>query len=69
MTCRTCKFLDVPPDKDGVERIRENTIYDCTAPFPEVAHLFPFSARLTTVRRMFMFPKDGAGCPAWEKRK
>lgn len=68
MTCRTCKFLDVPLDEDGVRRVLEDRTYICDAPVPMVAHLFPASVRFSAPK-LRMVARAGSGCPAWEKRE
>ena len=71
MTCRTCKWLDVRPDKDGKRRVRKNNGYRCivqvAAPkWPDSvtkAHGYYYSPA-----RTFMSPDEGENCPTKEKR-
>lgn len=73
-TCRTCQFLDVPPDKAGRIRPRSNYTYRCLAPDP-VMPVMP--ASITTAygfswppcSRSYMHPDEGEGCPTYEARK
>jgi len=77
MTCRTCKWLDVHPDKDGRVRIRK-LYYECLAPVPECPPL-PYCITLshygqwTNFRwppyRSRVMPDRGAGCPLWQARE
>ena len=70
MTCRTCKFLDVLPDKDGKRRVRQNNAYRCLVPLPEVAWpdsvLEAYGSHLPT--KTFMSPDRGKNCQTHEER-
>lgn len=66
MTCRTCKFLEVPLSADGVRRPRKTNAYRCTVVVEQP--LMPMSmTRSYDFRwppsRSYMTPNDGAGCP------
>lgn len=73
MTCKTCKWLDVPPDKRGRIVVRD-TAYKCIVPLPEMPVLpdcvtkqygyTDFLAR----RDRWMIPKQGGTCPLHEAR-
>lgn len=69
MTCRTCKFLLIGPDKDGKRRARWDRFYQCRAPVPDVQHLMPHSVRALTPMKRVVAPDEGDYCNAWEKRK
>lgn len=34
MTCKTCKWLDVKPDKAGRVVVRKDSVYPCVVKFP-----------------------------------
>jgi len=36
MTCGTCKWLEVPPDKAGHRRVIKDKAYRCACPIPDV---------------------------------
>jgi hypothetical protein len=68
MSCRTCKWLRVAPDKAGRRIPRKDKCYFCEAPLPEPA--LPLS--VTTYHgwrwpppRNFMSPDDGEDCPVF----
>lgn len=66
MTCRYCKWLDVPPDKGGRRVPRKDKAYRCTVLIEQPA--LPLSVtRRTDFRwppeRYYMSPEDGEGCP------
>jgi hypothetical protein len=59
--CRTCRFLDVPLDSDGVRRPRATHTYNCLAEIPVVA--LPASVRnYTPPKPGRVEPRDGGGC-------
>lgn len=63
--CENCGHLEVPPDKDGVSRVRGMFAYVCRATLPEI----PVPKSLTvTVRRSRVGKGDGRGCPTWTPR-
>ncbi len=70
MTCRTCKFLDVPLDKAGRRRPYKNLAYPCTyeIPYPvlpdAVTRHFGFH---WPPARTYMSPRYGANCPCYEE--
>lgn len=66
MSCRTCKWLRVPPDKSGRRIPRKDKCYLCEAPLPEpvlpVSITGAYDWKWPPSRR-FMQPADGEGCP------
>lgn len=75
MTCRTCKFLEVPASAAGKIIPRKGNVYYCLSPVPKTAHLLPASIteaygyREPTERdRRRMAPDEGTGCPLYEPR-
>lgn len=70
--CKTCKWLDVPSDKNGRVTVRAHNTYRCTAPEP-ARPLIPCSMteaygwKWPTPRR-YMGGKDGDGCPTYAYR-
>lgn len=73
MTCRTCKYLDVAPNKAGrIVPLRLYT-YHCNAIIPPwrdiaLAATVP-SSGIGDIQKVRMRPDDGAGCPAYASRK
>lgn len=81
-SCRTCKFLVVPPDADGKIRVRKDEYYLCQPPIKPVEDLgLPASITATMNSRGWndfrwpphaqrMHPNDpaSANCPCYEKR-
>ena len=69
MTCRTCKFLEVPPDKDGRRRPMKHSVYECVV---EVSKPVLPSSMITyysfkwPLHRKCMEPDDGKDCPCWQ---
>lgn len=71
MSCRTCKWLDVPPDKSGRIVVREGWGYPCVAPIE-----MPRWPACVTNRHGFHWPKSGSttiaewgeNCPLFEPR-
>lgn len=72
MACRDCKYLDVPPDRDGKRRARKGSAYSCTAPKLEVLPPgVPASALIEFWRlnhRRSVAPDEGEGCNCFEPR-
>lgn len=75
MTCRTCKFLEVPPNAAGKKVPRKGNVYRCLSPVPRTAWLMPTSVTKTYSYRepdekskTMMEPDDGDGCPLYEPR-
>ncbi len=71
MSCRTCKFLDVQPDKSGRFIARKHKVYPCTV----VVEQPKLPACMTKtydyrwpLRRNHMQPDDGEGCPFYQQR-
>ncbi len=80
MTCRTCKWLEVPPRRDGKIVPRRNNSYRCAVPVPPPPAM-PASIRITA-RHSYglgnlewptscgdMEPDDGVGCTFHAPRK
>lgn len=65
--CENCGYLDVPPDKDGVSRVRGNHGYRCTAQIPDGALRVPSCCEIT-VKRNRVTKGEGRGCPTWTPR-
>lgn len=74
MTCKTCKWLDVPPDKRGRIVVRD-TGYRRIVPLPEMPALPDSITKqygyrdVTRDHHHFMLPRQGANCPLHEVRK
>jgi hypothetical protein len=73
MSCKTCKYFDVPPDKDGKARIRKGNAYRCTAPMPECpplpvcVSLEPWGFKWPPAKS-WVTPDMGTDCPVYEQR-
>ena len=72
-TCKTCKFLDVPPNKAGRIVVRYERAYSCIAPAPKLPKDFPQSiidraGFQWPPNRQSMFADDGDSCTVYEKR-
>lgn len=73
MTCKTCKWLNVPPDKRGRIVVRD-TGYRCIVPLPVMPALPDSITKrygyrdVTLARENFMLPTQGATCPLHELR-
>lgn len=65
--CENCGHLDVPPDKDGVSRVRGTYGYRCLAPPPDVKNTTPLSFDIKITRRR-VTKGEGRGCPTWTPR-
>lgn len=62
MACRTCKHLNIPPDKDGKIRIRKGS-YRCDCPMPPPP-VMPACIRVHVGRKgssygSFIWPEPG----------
>jgi hypothetical protein len=74
-SCRSCKFLDVMPDKSGKRVPRAVNAYSCLAAAQPVADMhFPDSiTRAYGFRwppsKTHMQPDQGVDCPAYEALK
>ncbi len=68
-TCKTCRWLVVPPDKVGRHVVRKDRMYRCAAPLPEVelplnvTKCFSFIWPL----RRTMVAGTWENCPCWEE--
>lgn len=76
MSCKTCKWFDVKPNKAGRIVIRKDTASRCIFPLPELPELphsvtksygWPESG-IAAFRRAWMPATSGVGCPAHEER-
>ena len=72
-SCRTCKYLNVEPNKAGRVVVRSNSGYRCLAPDPPLPVL-PDSIGKTYYftwppGRVYVSPDQGTECPVWEARK
>lgn len=73
MTCRTCKHLNVAPDKAGRRRPIKTHAYRCLFPTPELPALPDSVIGMTDLRetltkhRRYMEPGDGANCATYEQ--
>ena len=72
-SCRTCAYLEVPPDKDGKVRRRADKCYRCLAPIPPVPDDMPDSITRrhgyywpTNQNKSYMSVDGGATCGAWK---
>lgn len=65
MTCRTCKFLDVKPDKIGRVIPRSTFMYRCLAPLPD--YIAPACFEIEVMQRR-MTIESGKGCTFHEPR-
>lgn len=68
MTCKTCEWLEVHPDKRGRRVVYAARVYPCVAPC--AAPVAPVSiTRYHGFKwpppRMHMGPQDGADCPLY----
>lgn len=75
MTCRECKFLDVPLTRHGTRFFKKRGdsvfAYPCTAPAPEIGNM-PESLAVAFKERRLMPPDGGARCPVkqlWWREK
>jgi hypothetical protein len=74
MSCRTCKWLDVPPDKinrDGsVRKTLDHNMFRCLVPFemPPIPASYTSYFGYTPPTRRMMCPAYGDDCPAHELR-
>lgn len=70
--CGTCRWLHVPPDKDGKSRVRVSNIYACNFVI-EWPQTWPASIPKISVyglhgMKRFMAGDQGITCPCWEAR-
>jgi hypothetical protein len=71
MSCRQCRYLDVPPDKLGRVTARKDKAYRCTVELPPP--LVPVSVSKSygwrwPPSRSAMSANDGEGCPFYDAR-
>jgi len=76
MSCRTCKYLDVAPDKLGRIVPRKDKTYRCLAPDPEmptmpdsITETYGFRWFEGQRSRTYMTPDAGENCPCHEPRE
>lgn len=74
--CRTCKYLDVPPDAAGRIVPRKQFTYPCAAPILSAEAIgLPRSVTAGTgsfhwpPAKSHMLPDWGEGCPAYVQRE
>lgn len=63
-TCKTCRYLDVPPRKDGKRVAYTGKAYRCLTPIPDLSSILPLSTM-----RAYGFRQPRAGefaFPEWE---
>lgn len=70
-SCKTCRFLNVPPDAAGRIVVRKDEAYQCMAVVP--VPLLPDSVTTAyTFRwplpRSYMTGEQGTLCPTWDQR-
>jgi len=68
MTCKTCKYLDVPITGNGQRRTYASRVYACVAPVsvPVVPNsISKYHNFKWPPPRMHMGPHDGEGCPLY----
>ena len=70
MSCKTCKFLVVEPNKAGHRVVRSDSAYRCSCPDPALPKL---PACMTSAygfywppRRAWVFASCGKDCPMYE---
>ena len=61
MTCKTCKFLDVRPDKSGRRGVRKGFTYRCLWEMPELV-------LADSITRYVSFPPRTSRGATWEAR-
>lgn len=69
MTCRSCIWLKVAPDKAGRRAPRKDKSYLCEAPVPDVVMPLSITRRYDwrwPPSRNYMAPDEGAGCPTFK---
>lgn len=72
MTCKTCAYLAVEPDKAGRIVVRAGNAYECNAPEPDLPTL-PYSITKAygfrwPPSRAYVTGTDGEDCPVWQAR-
>lgn len=69
MRCRTCKFLNVAPNKAGRIVPQPRKMYECLYVIPKPTDI-PACIRLDwPPNRSWMAPDSGEGCPCWKQRE
>lgn len=67
-SCKTCRWLDVSPDKRGRRIVRQAVSYECNfpiAPLPPLPESAFFKDRWPPARS-WMEGQDGRSCATWE---
>jgi len=69
-SCATCAWLEVPPDKDGKQRIRKSVGYRCGCPVPALPALPDsitkhYGYRWPPTFRSWVLAEGGKSCPAF----
>jgi hypothetical protein len=67
-TCKTCKWLDVAPDRAGRRVVRRGYMYRCKFPLPDLSSVLPLSLTGSVSFRFSDNQKswvegERAGCP------
>ena len=70
--CKTCKWIEVPPDKGGRKVVRKTRVYSCA--FPQPPMILPASITnhpnwRDQFPRYRMVGSDGSDCPTWELKE
>lgn len=75
-SCKTCKWLDVPPDELGKVEVKEDCFYSCSFPDPMLPKLpdsitksYDWRWPVRKARRAHMEGKDGENCPTYASLK
>lgn len=69
-SCKTCRFLSVPPTETGRRVVRKDGSYRCLVEVPKstlpecITVHWTFPAKMP---RAYMQGSDGATCPFWAK--
>ena len=72
-SCKTCRHLDVAPNRGGRRVVYAGRAYPCTVPvsdsaLPECITKSYGFVPVSKARRSHVMPGDGAECPMWEGR-
>ena len=63
--CKDCRFMRVPPDKDGKRRVRKSETYICEASFELPPLPTCVEVKITRTR---VWSGAGDGCAFFQKR-